>query len=86
MIVVSVLVSIYAPTPLALIDHTYVLYLACAVRRVARKFGLRPVGDGDDWTVYWIDTSVILDRVMSMKRYQVREWQIHVCINIHSSM
>ena len=43
-----------------------------AVRRVARRFGLRPVGDDEDWTVYWTDTSVLLERVMDMKRYQAR--------------
>ena len=41
------------------------------VRRVARRFGLRPVGDDEEWTVYWTDTSVLLERVMDMKRYQV---------------
>lgn len=44
----------------------------CVVRRVARRFGLRPVGDDEEWTVYWTDTSVLLERVMEMKRYQVR--------------
>ena len=43
----------------------------CIVRRVARRFGLRPVGDDEEWTVYWTDTSVLLERVMEMKRYQV---------------
>ena len=48
------------------------LFDLVAVRRVARRFGLRPVGDDEDWTVYWTDTSVLLERVMDMKRYQVR--------------
>lgn len=53
---------------------TSIIMCACVhavVRRVARRFGLRPVGDKEDWTVYWIDTSVMLERVMDMKRYQV---------------
>ena len=31
------------------------------------------------WTVYWIDTSAILDRVMHMKRYQVAKHSL-LCI------
>ena len=34
------------------------------------------VGEGDEWTVYWVDTSVMMERVMDMKRYQVR-WNTH---------
>ena len=41
------------------------------MRRVSRRFGFRPVGDEEEWTVYWIDTSVVMERVMDMKRYQV---------------
>ena len=41
------------------------------VRRVAKRFGLQPVNDDEEWTVYWTDTSVLLERVMEMKRYQV---------------
>ena len=41
------------------------------MRRVSRRFGFRPVGDEEEWTVYWIDTSVVMERVMNMKRYQV---------------
>ena len=43
-----------------------------AVRRVSRRFGMREVlEDSDDWTVYWTDYSVSLERVMEMKRFQV---------------
>lgn len=50
-----------------------VVDMCCAVvRRVARRCGLQPVvGEGEDWTVYWVDTSVMMERVMDMKRYQV---------------
>ncbi|XP_069041807.1 tubulin polyglutamylase ttll6 isoform X2 [Lepisosteus oculatus] len=41
-----------------------------SVRRAARRYGLREAGDGEDWTLYWTDCSVSLDRVMDMKRYQ----------------
>ncbi|KAK6470150.1 tubulin polyglutamylase ttll6-like [Huso huso] len=41
-----------------------------AMRRAARRYGLREAGDSDEWTVYWTDCSVSLDRVMEMKRYQ----------------
>ncbi|MBN3305450.1 TTLL6 polyglutamylase, partial [Amia calva] len=41
-----------------------------SVRRAARRYGLREAGEGEDWTLYWTDCSVSLDRVMDMKRYQ----------------
>ncbi|XP_075245749.1 tubulin polyglutamylase ttll6-like isoform X2 [Convolutriloba macropyga] len=40
------------------------------VRRSCRKFGMREVGDDEDWMLYWCDTSVSLQRVMEMKKYQ----------------
>ncbi|KAM8729330.1 tubulin polyglutamylase ttll6 isoform 2-T4 [Acanthopagrus schlegelii] len=41
-----------------------------SVRRAARRYGLREVMEGEDWTVFWMDCSVSLDRVKDMKRYQ----------------
>ncbi|XP_051774794.1 tubulin polyglutamylase ttll6 isoform X1 [Erpetoichthys calabaricus] len=41
-----------------------------SVRRAVRKYGLREAGDNEEWTVYWTDCSVSLDRVMELKRYQ----------------
>ena len=29
------------------------------------------VGESEEWTVYWMDTSVLVERAMDMKRYQV---------------
>uniref|UniRef100_A0A672QV28 Tubulin polyglutamylase ttll6-like n=1 Tax=Sinocyclocheilus grahami TaxID=75366 RepID=A0A672QV28_SINGR len=40
------------------------------VRRAARRYGLREAAEGEDWTLFWTDCSVSLDRVMDMKRYQ----------------
>ncbi|XP_064421683.1 tubulin polyglutamylase ttll6 [Latimeria chalumnae] len=40
------------------------------VRRAARSCGLREAGENEEWTLYWTDYSVSLDRVMEMKRYQ----------------
>uniref|UniRef100_A0AAY4DCT8 Uncharacterized protein n=1 Tax=Denticeps clupeoides TaxID=299321 RepID=A0AAY4DCT8_9TELE len=40
------------------------------LRRAARRYGLREAAEGDDWTLFWTDCSVSLDRVMDMKRYQ----------------
>ncbi|XP_053405828.1 uncharacterized protein LOC123566434 isoform X5 [Mercenaria mercenaria] len=40
------------------------------VRKVSRKFGFKEVSDDDDWTLYWTDYSVALERVMDMKKYQ----------------
>lgn len=42
-----------------------------AVRRAARRCGLKEVGEDEEWTVYWTDCSVSLERVMEMKRFQV---------------
>ncbi|XP_053120915.1 tubulin polyglutamylase TTLL6 isoform X2 [Hemicordylus capensis] len=41
-----------------------------SVRRAAMMCGLREAGEVDDWTLYWTDYSVSLDRVMEMKSYQ----------------
>ncbi|KAM4677700.1 tubulin polyglutamylase TTLL13 [Discoglossus pictus] len=41
-----------------------------SVRRAARVCGLKEVGDEEEWTVYWTDCSVSLERVMEMKRFQ----------------
>jgi len=41
------------------------------VRKVSRKFGFKEVSDDDDWSLYWTDYSVALERVMDMKKYQV---------------
>ncbi|XP_075198913.1 tubulin polyglutamylase TTLL13 [Anomaloglossus baeobatrachus] len=41
-----------------------------SVRRAARVSGLKEVGDEEEWTVYWTDCSVSLERVMDMKRFQ----------------
>ncbi|XP_033903114.3 tubulin polyglutamylase ttll6-like, partial [Acipenser ruthenus] len=41
-----------------------------SVRRATRVLGLREVGDDEDWTVYWTDYSVSMERVIEMKRYQ----------------
>uniref|UniRef100_A0A8C6Y9W0 Tubulin tyrosine ligase like 13 n=1 Tax=Naja naja TaxID=35670 RepID=A0A8C6Y9W0_NAJNA len=41
-----------------------------SVRRAARRCGLKEVGEDEEWTVYWTDCSVSLERVMEMKRFQ----------------
>ncbi|KAM5273426.1 tubulin polyglutamylase TTLL6 [Ctenodactylus gundi] len=41
-----------------------------SVRRAAQLYGLREGGENDDWTLYWTDYSVSLERVMEMKSYQ----------------
>ncbi|XP_055032964.2 tubulin polyglutamylase ttll6 isoform X1 [Misgurnus anguillicaudatus] len=41
-----------------------------SVRRASRRYGLREAAEGEDWTLFWTDCSVSLDRVMDMKRYQ----------------
>ncbi|XP_040885483.1 tubulin polyglutamylase ttll6 [Toxotes jaculatrix] len=46
------------------------LLFPIAVRRAARRYGLREAVEGEDWTLFWTDCSVSLDRVKDMKRYQ----------------
>ncbi|XP_046511049.1 tubulin polyglutamylase TTLL13 [Equus quagga] len=41
-----------------------------SVRRAAQMCGLKEVGEDEEWTVYWTDCSVSLERVMEMKRFQ----------------
>ncbi|XP_032135793.1 tubulin polyglutamylase TTLL6 [Sapajus apella] len=45
-------------------------FLSSIVRRAAQQYGLREGGENDDWTLYWTDYSVSLERVMEMKSYQ----------------
>ncbi|CAB1312037.1 unnamed protein product [Coregonus sp. 'balchen'] len=35
-----------------------------------KRYGLWEAVEGEDWTLFWTDCSVSLDRVMDMKRYQ----------------
>uniref|UniRef100_A0A2K6AZV2 Tubulin tyrosine ligase like 13 n=1 Tax=Macaca nemestrina TaxID=9545 RepID=A0A2K6AZV2_MACNE len=41
-----------------------------SVRRAAQMCGLKEVGEDEEWTLYWTDCSVSLERVMDMKRFQ----------------
>ncbi|XP_049639693.1 tubulin polyglutamylase TTLL13 [Suncus etruscus] len=41
-----------------------------SVRRAAQMCGLREVGEDEEWTVYWTDSAISLERVMEMKRFQ----------------
>jgi hypothetical protein len=41
------------------------------VRRAAKRLNFREVADEDDWNIYWTDTSVGIERVAQMKKWQV---------------
>ncbi|KAJ1135599.1 hypothetical protein NDU88_002037 [Pleurodeles waltl] len=41
-----------------------------SVRRAARRYGLRESCDTNDWSLFWTDCSVSLDRALDMKGYQ----------------
>ncbi|XP_069654862.1 tubulin polyglutamylase TTLL13 isoform X3 [Haliaeetus albicilla] len=41
-----------------------------SVRRAVLRCGLKEAGENEEWTVYWTDYSVSLERVMEMKRFQ----------------
>ena len=49
-----------------------ICFVLLTVHRAAKRFGFKEVGEEDDWNLYWTDFSVSLERVMEMKRYQVR--------------
>ena len=54
--------------------HEYInaKYNVCSiVRRATQQYGFKEVGDEDEWTLYWTDLSVSLERVMDMKKFQV---------------
>lgn len=54
------------------------------VRRAAQMCGLKEVGEDEEWTVYWTDCSVSLERVMDMKRFQVQmSWPIPTLAFFH---
>ncbi|CAF0706120.1 unnamed protein product [Brachionus calyciflorus] len=40
------------------------------VRRVARKLGFKEVEENEDWSLFWTDCSVSIDRVNQMKKWQ----------------
>jgi tubulin polyglutamylase TTLL6/13 len=40
------------------------------MHRVAKKLNFKEVGDDEEWCLYWTDTSVSIDRVNQMKRWQ----------------
>ncbi|CAF0827290.1 unnamed protein product [Rotaria sordida] len=40
------------------------------VRRAAKRLNFREVADEDDWNIYWTDTSVGIERVAQMKKWQ----------------
>jgi len=57
------------------IDHSNTNYPI--VKESAESLGWAEAeGEGDNWTVFWIDTSIAPDRLMRMKPYQVR---VHIC-------
>ncbi|CAL8272809.1 unnamed protein product [Lota lota] len=41
-----------------------------SVRRIAYRFGMRESLEGEDFNLYWTDTSVTLDRLVGIKPYQ----------------
>ncbi|XP_075229446.1 tubulin polyglutamylase TTLL13-like isoform X5 [Lycorma delicatula] len=40
------------------------------IRKVSKEFGMREVGEGEQWNVYWTDLSVSVERAKEMKRFQ----------------
>lgn len=56
-----------------------------AVRRAAHRYGLREGGENDDWTLYWTDSSVSLERVMEMKSYQVPGSELVLGVSVAST-
>lgn len=61
-------------------SFTFNSFPLTAVRRVAKRFGMREVGEDDDWSLFWTDYSVALERCMEMKKYQVGLTSLHFVI------
>lgn len=40
---------------------------------------MREVGEDEDWSLFWTDYSVALERCMDMKRYQVCIQKLNIC-------
>lgn len=51
--------------------HDMVRVTLGTVRRAAQQCGLKEAAENEEWTVYWTDSSVTLERLMEMKRFQV---------------
>lgn len=56
------------------------------MRRAAQQYGLREGGENDDWTLYWTDFSVSLERVMEMKSYQVSGSELVLGVSVASTL
>ncbi|XP_069758546.1 uncharacterized protein [Narcine bancroftii] len=41
-----------------------------SVHRATRRYGLKEVGEDEEWMLYWTDTSISHERVMEMKCFQ----------------
>ena len=52
---------------------------------MSKRFGFREVAEDDDWNLFWTDYSVSLERVMDMKRYQVRDVLSTFSLNLRLS-
>jgi hypothetical protein len=50
---------------------------------VGKRFGMKEVGEDEDWSLFWTDYSVALERCMDMKRYQVRNGFSFVKLQVH---
>jgi hypothetical protein len=48
------------------------------VRRAAKQLQLREVSDADDWTVFWMDGSVSVERASHMNTWQVNNSRFNI--------
>lgn len=46
------------------------LNFSFSVRRVARRLGLKESRDDEEWVLLWSDTTIALERVVELKRFQ----------------
>jgi len=45
---------------------------------------MKEVGEDEEWTIFWTDYSVSLERVMEMKRFQVMLLNVNVSnVKVH---
>lgn len=54
----------------AVLRHITLLMITRAVRRVAKRFGIKVVREDEEWSIYWTDVE-LPDKLNEIKPYQV---------------
>ena len=60
------------------VKNRYTYEFELSVHRIAKRFGLRPMGEDEDWNILWADTFYQMDKIINIKRYQVEILYFHL--------